>query len=246
GGGAGSLFLNYRVSRQTPAPGQRLALGRRTRSADDRPAGFKRTPLTVWGSQSPPCAPPPGYMLVASSTTAVITSHAYTQYSGTPYVGWYGCLKALGAQRLLTSGIDMDGYGEKRLGQAVAAGAFAAFSFGYVSGKYPVCTNSVEIYDLKTGKPGQVFVKDCSYPGLYVPGAIDSLSVNSQGFAVWRLTIRGSTGAESAQLYAYDTHGVRLLDESALDASASLTDIKLTGNLLTWTNGGVLHRATLL
>jgi hypothetical protein len=244
GGNTSSLLLNYRVSRQTPAPGRRLALGRRTRRAKGRHVGFQRTPLTVWGSQSPPCPVAPGYMLLASSAEAVITSHAYTKYYGTPYVGWYGCLKALGAQRLLSSGINLPGTYEKSLEQVVVDGRFAAFSFGYAD-KYFVCTNSVEIYDLNTGKPGQVFVMDCSYPGLFMPGALDSLSVNANGYAAWRLLVSDSTGAEVAQLYAYDTHGARLLDSSPPGANTSLTDIKLTGNLLTWSNNGTSRDVTL-
>lgn len=70
-------------------------------------------------------------------------------------------------------------------------------------------------------------------------------SVNSNGFAAWRLTIRDSTGAEVAQLYAYDTHGARVLDSSARGAGASLSDIKLTGNVLAWTNNGTSRQATL-
>jgi len=180
--------------------------------------------------------------LIASSAEAVITSHPYTTY-GLPYVGYYGCLKALGAQRLLTSGYNFAGY-EESPEQIVVAGRFSAFSFGYAN-KYFECWNSVEIYDLNTGKPGRVFQLDCSYPSLFEPGAIDSLSVNFNGFAAWRETIRDSTGAAVARLWSYDSYGLRMLDISAPGANTYLTDITLTGNLLTWSNNGISRLATL-
>jgi hypothetical protein len=189
GDGSG-LFGNYRVTRQRPAAGARLALGQRTRSAKGSGGGFRRTPLTVWGAQPrhvAPCTPPPGYSVIASSPQAVITSHQF-QETGTPFVGWYGCLSAVGKQRLLTSAVP-GGYAGyyTSLGQVVLAGRFAAFSFFYED-KYFNCSSYVDIYDLGTGGPGQVYAAGCpSYPQ-GTPAGLDSLSLNSNGFAAWRET----------------------------------------------------------
>src|SRR5438105_4703653 len=48
------------------------------------------------------------------------------------------------------------------------------------------CSSSIDIYDLRTGGPGQVFTTGCSYPGPYTPSGIDSLALNANGFGAWR------------------------------------------------------------
>lgn len=67
-GSARGLFANYRVTRQRPAPGGRLALGRRRPTATGNGARLVLTPLTVWGAEqasltvlapTPPQAPAP-------------------------------------------------------------------------------------------------------------------------------------------------------------------------------------------
>lgn len=51
-GNARHLYENYRVTRQTPAAGTFLTLGRGTRSDDGTSGTFLPTPLTVWGTQT--------------------------------------------------------------------------------------------------------------------------------------------------------------------------------------------------
>ncbi len=187
-GAESGLFANYRVSRQRPAAGARLAVGERTRAAKGKPGRFRRTPLTVWGTQPPPCTPPPGYTVTASNTEAVLTSHAYEEpaHGGAPgpvpFIGYYGCLRAVGSRRQLTSAYDYPAGALKVLGKVLLAGHFAAFLFD-TSSRYS-CSQSVEIYDLNTGKPGQVFTKHCEVQG----GTIDSLVASSGGFAAWHTT----------------------------------------------------------
>jgi hypothetical protein len=48
-----------------------------------------------------------------------------------------------------------------------------------------------------------------------------------------------------AQLYAYDNQGTRVLDSTPPGAGNSLTSVKLSANLLTWSNHGTPHQATL-
>ena len=187
-GGARGLFANYRVTRQRPAAGARLRLGRGERPAKGG-GGFRLTPLSVWGRQlapAAPCTPPPGYKVIASSPQAVITSHEFQSDGVVPTIGWYGCLRAVGRMWQLTSATDDEGY-DTRLGQVVLAGRFAALSFFYED-KYLECSSYVDLYDLGTRKGGQVYQTECSDPASGMPSGIDSLAVNSSGFAAWRAT----------------------------------------------------------
>ena len=245
-GNASGLFANYRLARQRPTAGVRLALGRRTTTRPGTRARFTLTPLVVWGAQPPPpCTPPTGYTLVASSSQAVITSHPY-EVSGVGITGirWYGCLRAVGKTRLLSSQVDWyrreGGHAEIAL-----AGPFAALMIRFVRHYTFECTDRVEIYDLNTGKPGQVFTTTCRYSD----PEMDSLSLNSNGFAAWRRTqTYPSCDVVSCvveQLYAYDDNGTQLLDADSSSARGSLTNIHLTGNLLTWTTNGIAHQVIL-
>jgi hypothetical protein len=187
-GNASGLFANYRVTRQQPPAGARLALGQRTKPAKGRGGGFRLTPLTVWGVQpvparpAAPCTPPPGYTVIASSPEAVITSHQ--SQGNVTLIGWYGCLRAVGAQRLLATWTESDGYWTD-LGQVVLAGRFAAFSFSG-GDKYQDCVSAVAIYDLSTGQPSGGYSAVCPSSG--TPPGLDSLSLNANGFAAWRET----------------------------------------------------------
>ena len=190
-GGARGLFANYRVTRQWPAAGARLRLGRGKRPTNGGGGGFRLTPLRVWGRQlapAAPCTPPPGYKVIASSPQAVITSHEY-QVEGIPIIGWYGCLRSLGRMwRLTSTNSDVGGgYEPTWLGQVALAGRFAALSFFYEVDKFFDCSSDVDLYDLGTRKGGQVYQTfACPYSGM--PWGIDSLAVNSSGFAAWRAT----------------------------------------------------------
>jgi hypothetical protein len=121
--------------------------------------------------------------VLASTPEAVITTHQ-TLETGNPVVGWYGCLKSDGKQRLLTSAVASGyaGYYTDLL-QVAATGTFVALAFSYTD-KYFDCYEYIDAYDLRTGKPGQVFTDGCSYPG--TPSALDSLSINASGFIAWR------------------------------------------------------------
>jgi hypothetical protein len=49
----------------------------------------------------------------------------------------------------------------------------------------------------------------------------------------------------TAELYAYDTKGVRLVDSTAPGAGNLLTSVNLSGDLLSWDNTGIRHQETL-
>ena len=187
-GAENELLDNYRVSRQRPAAGHRLALGQRTRAANGKPGRFRRTPLTVWGTQPPPCTPQPGYAVIASSADAVITSHTFrnqnTGIGSVPFTAWYGCLRTVGERRMLTDAEASPGYFDSfKVQQVALAGPFVAFVFTDTLGKGAGCEDSVAIYDLRSGRTGDVFSDGCGEPS-----SIDSLQLESNGFAAWHTT----------------------------------------------------------
>jgi beta-lactam-binding protein with PASTA domain len=185
-GRAAGLFANYRVSRQRPKAGTRLAVGQRTKPAMGWRGGLRFTPLTVWGVQPPPCTPPPGSTAVASNPEAVITTRTFQDSRGR-LLGWYGCLRAVGTQRRLAVAGDYGSGGyDEYVDQVVLAGRFVAVVHSYQD-KYMVCHSDVAIFDLETGQPGDVFEAAC--PSYFLPGPrpmIDSLLLNRNGFAAWR------------------------------------------------------------
>ncbi len=147
--------------------------------------------LTVWGAQprvsrvAAPCTPPRGSTVIASNSQAVITSRSY-QETGTPFIGWYGCLRSVGTERLLTSATTLDGY-YTSVGAVVLEGRFVALSTFYED-KYFNCSSTVDVFDLSTGRPGQVFSAGCSAYPEGTPSGIDSLVLGSAGFSAWRST----------------------------------------------------------
>jgi hypothetical protein len=226
-GGARGLFANYRVMRQRPAAGARLRLGRGKRPAKGS-GGFRLTPLRVWGRQlapAAPCTPPPGYKVIASSPQAVITSHL-DQVEGIPTMGWYGCLRAVGTLRLLVSGTDSEAGYYTRLRQVALAGRFAALSFLF-DDKYEDCYSYVDLFDLSTGKPGQLYSVGCEVE----TAGIDSLSVNSSGFAAWRVT---DFPVEPRALYGVSCPSVSLC-VAVDDAGNVITSTNPTGGPAAWT-----------
>jgi hypothetical protein len=188
------------------------------------------------GSLASCASPPPGYTVLASDPEVVVTSHDFQQY-GNPWVGWYGCWVGVGTQRLLNSAV-ADGYAGyyTDLQQVAVAGTFVGLVFDYED-KYSNCSSYIDIYNL--ADPGANAsnspVATASCVSL-TPPAIDSLVLNSSGFAAWR---------ETQALYAYDSQGVQLIDSSPSSAVDSITNVVLSGNVLTWSNGGTPHQETL-
>jgi hypothetical protein len=184
------FLANYRVTRQQPVAGSRLTLGHRASGTRGR-ITFRVTPLTVWGRQLPRCSPPPGYTVIASSAVAVIASRGFSEDLGSmtvPYVEWDGCLRTVGEWRLLTEGGAGSGYfNSLTVQQVLIAGPFVAFSLQVVEAKAAGCADDVAIYDLRTGKPGEVGGTGCSPSGT---SSIGSLQLDSNGFAAWHTTDR--------------------------------------------------------
>lgn len=95
GGGARALFANYRVTRQGPT-GPRLAPGRWTGTAGRKRAGFRVTPLTVWGAPSRPGAAT-GPASAIGLTTATLSGAVNSEGIATKYYFRYGPTRSYGA-----------------------------------------------------------------------------------------------------------------------------------------------------
>ena len=54
-----------------------------------------------------------------------------------------------------------------------------------------------------------------------------------------------TTPCVTQQVYAYDSHGTRLLDSTPPGSATALDNLKLTGDLLTWTHNGMPRQAQL-
>jgi Glycosyl hydrolases family 43 len=95
-GGAAGLFANYRVARQRPSPGSRLALGHKGGGPAARGASVRLTPLTVWAAQPPPSAQTgPG---TPTGLTSAMLAGTVTPYGiATTYYFSYGLTRTYGA-----------------------------------------------------------------------------------------------------------------------------------------------------
>jgi hypothetical protein len=130
----------------------------------------------VVNSARPACRRPRGSTVLASNREAVVFSRGF--------LGFYGCLKSLGRSRLLLNG--ETGYAS--LHDAVIAvrlaGRFAAIATE--DGKPPDFSDNATLYDLGSGKTTRLADFFVTGPG--VEYGLDSLALDSSGFAVWRET----------------------------------------------------------
>jgi WD40-like Beta Propeller Repeat len=130
----------------------------------------------VADSARPACEPPRGSTVLASNREAVVFSRGGLVF--------YGCLKSLGRTRLLLNG--ETGYAQLHdaLIAVRLAGRFAAIASE--DGKPPDLSDNATLYDLSSGKVTSL--ADFSVPGPGVEYGLDSLAVDSSGFAAWRET----------------------------------------------------------
>lgn len=231
-----SLFENYRVVGQRPAAGKALTLGIRTASRGGRRRRFRATPLTVYGVQGPPtpCTPPVGRKVVAKGSEAVITEQL-TGHGDGALVAWYGCLRAVGQQRLLASARDTIYSGGSSLLRALVAGRFAALQFDDFGGKYDTSSGGtrIEAFNLTTGMRQHAFTARFLGPPDYLtfPG-VDSLQLNSSGFLAWRAT---SGLPDSARPALNDISCPSASECVAADSKGAVTATNPTGGRGAWT-----------
>jgi hypothetical protein len=137
-------------------------------------------------SASHACQLPKGSTVVASNPEAVVFSRGGLVF--------YGCLKSLGRTRLLLNG--ETGYGQLHdaLIAVGLAGRFAAIATE--DGKPPEFSDNATLYDLGSGKTTRL--ADVLVPGPGVEFGLDSLAVDSSGFAAWRETTSPRAGTLTA------------------------------------------------
>ncbi len=147
------------------------------------------------------CTPPPGSRVVASSSTAVVSA---PDNAGEGNVGWYGCLRAVGQRRLLTSTSNDCSYGYcTSLVHVSLTGRYAALEFTFFE-KASTYNYTIDVYDVGTGNAvssvapteicADLFAEAGENCGIDSFG-LDSLVLDSSGFTAWHTT--GEMGAYS-------------------------------------------------
>ena len=126
------------------------------------------------------CNRPTGSTVLDSTRDAVVYSKGGAVY---------GCLKALGRPRLLpdTSGCYCGPVTAVRL-----AGRFAVLQSDF--GKPPMVSESDNLYDLSSGNFTGLVSVPSQTPDGSSGNALDSLALDSSGFAAWRETVRAPLG----------------------------------------------------
>ena len=132
-------------------------------------------PLPASATRS--CSRPPGSTVLASDRQAVVFSH--------PRLVVYGCLKAVGIRRVLFDARNC------YCGPMMAvrlAGRFAALESE--NGKPPTVFESDSLYDLANGKSTHLATAAVQTDTRDPDHALDSLALDSSGFAAWRETVK--------------------------------------------------------
>jgi WD40-like Beta Propeller Repeat len=130
----------------------------------------------VANSARPACEPPTGSTVLASNNEAVVFSR--------DSLVLYGCLKSLGRTRLLLNGETGYAQAHDQLIAVRLAGRFAAIATE--DGKPPDFSDNATLYDLGSGNATRL--ADFSVSGPAFVYGLDSLAVDSSGFAAWRKT----------------------------------------------------------
>jgi hypothetical protein len=196
------------------------------------------------------CHAPPGSRVMAASATSVVTSDGGAavppRLFGAP--AYMGCLVSTGQERLLAR-FDTQGY-DAELGatDAAAAGNYAALATSVTDLHYGGNSETVGVYDLRSGQPvsalggEQVSCGDYSYDCL---SSLDGLVIDDQGFTAAHAEVRtpGQSGCSDTtfqpcpgeEIIASDSAGVHVVDGATNPGgSALLTDLTLSGEILTW------------
>ncbi len=128
------------------------------------------------------CAPPRGATVLASSPEAIVFSQRPASSSGQPV--FYGCLWALGRTRVLLDTAQAGYF--YRLVAVRLAGRFAALEPWFDSPEY--ISFGASVYDLSTGHEEPLGGVGWDWNVQPLVGGVDSLTLDSSGFAAWRET----------------------------------------------------------
>jgi WD40-like Beta Propeller Repeat len=173
------------------------------------------------------CRPPKGSNALASNRDAVVFSQDGV---------FRGCLKSLGRTRVLLNG--ETGYAQLHdaLIAVRLAGRFAAIATE--DGKPPDLSDNATLYDLASGKATRL--TDFSVLGPGVEYGLDSLAVDSGGFAAWRKT----TSPTARPLTAVSCPSASLC-VAGDEAGTILSSTNPTGGPITWSLAPVLPNGSI-
>jgi hypothetical protein len=195
--------------------------------------------------QHPQCAPAPGSGTAASSDDGIVSADSGPTPidSGFNAVAYMGCLLSTGHERLLTR------YDFQSI-DSVTSGNFAALSENSTDDHYGGSSETVRVFDLGTGAESQTLGGEQAacpdYDGYGCNSDADQLVLNADGFTAVHTTVAelGATGASGGQvteqILAVDSTGTHVEDtvtqsvSGPLLALASLTNLQLSGDTLTW------------
>jgi hypothetical protein len=169
------------------------------------------------------CVVPRGWAVYASDSRVLIIERRAnrTDQSGT-FVGreWRYCLRATGRFRDLVKDVSYsNGYGDLiTVGQVILSGAYVAIGTTIEAGggRYG-CGGEMTLHDLSTGRSTNLFAGACG------PGGVDSLLLNSRGFASWHMT-------------DYPVAAYTPLDGVSCPSVSLCVAVDWAGNVLTSTN----------
>lgn len=197
-----------------------------------------------------PTKPGPCHLLVGSEAVARFPDMAvYRTATDVPdgpnnhlvRVSWRACVRSSGERRTIYVG-DLS----QTLSHFVVGGLHVAFTVDATSRDGDIY-RSIVLVDLTTGRqsvfrvPGVGISYGPNPPSPGDPPPLDGVAaivLNAKGFIAWVVT--DPTGGSS--LYVHDSQGTRLVDQSA---GIAIANLRLSGDTLAWTNGGMAGTATL-
>lgn len=234
--------------------------GRVHRVADVRGRDVEWQPIT---GKPPQCTAPPGSNTVVSSSDAVVTADVgpgLLDPSSNDAPAYMSCVLSTGRERLLTR-YDLQSYDAFVSGSDfVIAGNFTALLEHSIDEHYGGSSATVRVFDLSTGAESQLSGESTGcpdYSGYGCSSAADQLVLNDEGFTAMHITVAQptATGTPPAQateeIVATDRTGTDIEDSiteaeaGPLIPSPQLTELRLSGDTLTWLHDGSPRSAQL-
>ena len=230
------------------APGRPLIVGSQRPRAGTVVAYF--TPVALKLARAPASRPgacrlSPGSELI-TRTSSVLVYRTFkaldSDYSPSVATTWRACVRSTGMRRAIYTGID-DGESRSRATNFTVAGSHVAYTTDNFESKYTMgdVYRSIAIFDIAAGRRTFDDLIGMTRGGANSGGqrAPDVLAVvvNERGFAAWL-----THDATGTSLYPHDSRVEALLDHTA---TGEITDVRLRGNLLSWTLDGAAKTAAL-
>lgn len=218
-----------------------------------RAAGTLHGRSVSWGPTPPAgparCVAPPGSKVLAATSAAVLAQDG----GGRSQIGLLGCLTAGGRERVLLTLPPEAEYDTAALRDPVIAGTMAGVILATAETHYGGQDETVEVFDLATGfkAPGRGGQSNgcADYDGYTCASQMDDLVLNAAGdSAVHVINYEDDPPSTTEAITVSDVFGIRNLDtrQTAVDnAPASLGNLSLTDDTLTWTDGAISQSAQL-